>query len=250
MPKPLADEFAAPCSYIVNSGISDRVAPANGLPQDYQPNGVFFDAYTPAVYRSGAVIVPATTTDLGYISIHDGATNTLMLSENIDALDWIAAWGKNTVNPLQTAPNEHTPPQLSQLASYLAPPQAGFSWWQGMIWFVPSGAANNYGMPGSTSPLQTNHSPILNHDSTGNPDDLHNGRPHSNHPGGFVVTMCDGRAFFMGEDTDYRVYCLLMAPDSPNVTQSPIASPWNYPLNWYTSGLNSTLIPITPADIK
>ncbi len=180
--------------------MSDRVAPANGLPQDYQPNGVFFDAYTPAVYRSGAVIVPATTTDLGYINIHDGATNTLMLSENIDALDWIAAWGKNPVNPLQTAPNEHTPPQLSQLASYLAPPQAGFSWWQGMIWFVPSGAANNYGMPGSTSPLQTNHSPILNHDSTGNPDDLHNGRPHSNHPGGFVVTMCDGRAFFMGED--------------------------------------------------
>jgi prepilin-type N-terminal cleavage/methylation domain-containing protein/prepilin-type processing-associated H-X9-DG protein len=40
------------------------------------------------------------------------------------------------------------------------------------------------------------------------------GKPSSNHPGGIMVTFCDGHAQFLHDDIDYRVYQHLMTPDS------------------------------------
>ena len=34
------------------------------------------------------------------------------------------------------------------------------------------------------------------------------------HPGGVVVSFCDGHLFFLSEDIDYQVYQHLMTPDS------------------------------------
>jgi prepilin-type processing-associated H-X9-DG protein len=58
-------------------------------------------------------------------------------------------------------------------------------------------------------------------------------RPSSNHTGGVNVAFCDGRAQFVRQDMDYRIYCALMTPNggmavepgtltpSPTVRQQP-----------------------------
>ena len=59
---------------------------------DFKNNGVFFDEYSPKVFNmtnpANRAIIE--TIDLAYLSTHDGSSKTLMLSENLDALDWIA----------------------------------------------------------------------------------------------------------------------------------------------------------------
>jgi prepilin-type N-terminal cleavage/methylation domain-containing protein len=45
-------------------------------------------------------------------------------------------------------------------------------------------------------------------------------RPSSNHPGGVVVSYCDGRATFLSEKVKYsEVYCKLMTPDGDNAKE-------------------------------
>jgi prepilin-type processing-associated H-X9-DG protein len=38
------------------------------------------------------------------------------------------------------------------------------------------------------------------------------GRPSSPHPGGFLVTYCDGHTAFMSQDIAYQIYAALMTP--------------------------------------
>ncbi len=40
------------------------------------------------------------------------------------------------------------------------------------------------------------------------------GNPSSNHPGGVIVTFCDGHTDFLNDDIHYRVFQHLMTPDS------------------------------------
>jgi prepilin-type N-terminal cleavage/methylation domain-containing protein len=239
----------APLSYVVNGGLKDLPAAAAGVPMDYQANGVFFDTFSPTVFNRGgggrAVIV---TTDLSYISGHDGTTKTLMLSENIDALDWIAlpltgvvgaAPASPTIIPVRPSPDESLPPQL--------PGQNGNSWWQAFTWYVNT-ATPNWGMAGVPETGTT-----LNKRIGFTPaDDPDNGRPSSNHPGGFLVTMCDGHSQFMSEDIEYRVYCLLMAPENANArypTNTPMpVVPVTYPTNWYSGP--TSLIPLSETDFQ
>jgi hypothetical protein len=225
-----------------------------GVPMDFQQNGVFFDNYSPTVFNrpnppTKAIIV---TTDLSYISGHDGSSKTLMLSENLDALDWIALPPTNVsvipqqpTLPLGPSPNETKPPQLPGSG---APTQNGNSWWQAFTWYVapppPPATFGSAGVPptGVLLNKQIGVSPT---------SDAVNGRPSSNHPGGFVVTMCDGHSQFMSEDIEYRVYCLLMAPDNasarwPSNTPSPVI-PVQYPTSWAPSG---PLTPLSEADFQ
>ena len=125
----------APCSYIVNCGMTDYNAgpPSNMQPQDNQANGIFFDAYAPVRY-SGS---PLVTTDIAYLNKHDGNSQTLMLSENTEALDWIATLNASgsiatPTTPVQPAPQQYTPPQLTQLYGNMI----GDCWWQGFVWHV------------------------------------------------------------------------------------------------------------------
>jgi prepilin-type N-terminal cleavage/methylation domain-containing protein len=242
----------APLSYVVNCGMPDR-APTAGLPMDNQANGVFFDLYSPAYYTGFSPRIPPTTTDLTFISKHDGNSKTLLLSENVDALDWITLTAPpgNPSATLEPSPDEFRPPQLTQLSGY-GPPQTGYSWWQGIVWYVPpalpapamqSAAQASYGL-GAIGPT----SQVLNKNQGNSPTgDAFNGRPSSNHPGGFLATMCDGSVRFIGEDMEWRVYCLLMAPDSQNAQDPNGAAIFYYPAGWYTG---SGLLPFTDADLQ
>jgi len=48
-------------------------------------------------------------------------------------------------------------------------------------------------------------------------------RPSSNHPGGVVVSFCDGSQQFLNESIDYRVLIHLMTPDSEEAEQTAAA---------------------------
>lgn len=207
----------APLTYVVNAGRTDNNMPAASTPMDWQENGVFFDLFT-------NVGTPAkVTTDLGYISKHDGTSTTLMLSENIDARDWIT---------LTTTPTASLPYQTTQTISNL-----NLTWWQGIVWSVPSPAPPTYP---NTNVLNKGAGIISTIDDS-------NARPSSYHPGGFIVTMCDAHSQFISEDIEYRVYCLLMAPESGNSKLAGANTIVTYPTDWYITG--TTLKPVTDADI-
>jgi len=232
----------APLSYVVNSGAPDSPSPASGAKFDFAANGVFFDLFsTPASAQTQPF-------SQDFLSMHDGATMTLMLSESVDALDW--TWTKLS-NPgdVATAIN-------------------GEVWWQGFIWDVP----------GNPAPFDTTHDPttfrVLNQNRdldvtflnagsvTTQPSGLNStnpdfafGRPSSKHPGGFVVTFCGGQSKFLSEDIDYRVYVNLMTPDSVGaLVPGRVTTFVTYPNAWYlttpaTPG-TTQLVPISEADFS
>jgi prepilin-type N-terminal cleavage/methylation domain-containing protein len=250
----------APLSYVLNAGFTDFRNAAAGTSTDFKTNGVFFDEYTPKVFNmtspSKAIIE---TIDLAYLSSHDGSSKTLMLSENLDALDWIALppVGAGPTTPPQQqpasplpSPTAFLPPQLGAtgISTLNNPNEYGMSWWQGFIWMIDTvlPTPSNFGMAGVYPTGQRLNKNI----ELAPTSDRDNGRPSSAHSGGFLVTMCDGHSQFMSDDIDYRVYCLLMAPDSagakyPNGTPTPATV--IYPADWKPSGV---LTPISEADFQ
>ncbi len=271
---------AAPLSYVVNTGMTDRsptaaysVSPP--LPLDYQANGVFFDWFTPVNNspQNNPNALPKMTTDQAWINRHDGTTKTLMLSENLDALDWIALPSpkiQQTPFPgpssgqLNGPPTNFTPPQLGGVLANFGPSQVGRSWWQGFVWGVPgplwqptSGPTLSWGNSSSYAPndiLNKNgicpSGPGSNGTAGNNMTDYANARPSSRHPGGFLVTFCGGNTQFMSEDIEYRVYCLVMAPDNTNASDPngtyPPGQAMAYPGAWYRGGTANQMIPLTP----
>lgn len=239
----------APLSYVVNMGMSDRAAAAGGLPQDYEANAVFFDNYTPTVYNNGPppaspkAQLPAMQLD--FLTRNDGSSKTLMLSENLDALDWIAlpSAAPITAPPLNAAPTEFRPPQLRDLSTLNQIGTTGrYAWWQGFIWEIPQGAMPAYGTAGQIPTDQ-----VLNKNTGTSPGtDFQNGRPSSNHPGGFLVSFCDSSARMINDDIEYRVYCLLMTPHGANAkyTNLPGNPAVVYPMNW-----GNPPAPLTDADL-
>lgn len=56
--------------------------------------------------------------------------------------------------------------------------------------------------------------------------ELRYARPSSNHPGGVVVTFCDGHDQFMSEAVDYTIFQRLMAPDD-KAAGLPVPEPFD-----------------------
>ena len=141
----------APLTYVVNCGMIDRYVP-NGMQQDFRENGVFFDQFS---WSLGAAA--KTTTDISFISNHDGTSNTILLSENTEALDWIGAAGVVGDNPLNLYPTSSTPPQMLQIYQYPGMPAPAYSagslkdscWWQGIVWWIPNKRAGSIWHAGS-----------------------------------------------------------------------------------------------------
>jgi prepilin-type N-terminal cleavage/methylation domain-containing protein len=234
----------APLSYIVNAGVSDYIAnpiPTYMKPQlDFQDNGIFFDDYG---WRLDSTIAKPPRIDLAYINMYDGTSMTLLISENIDAHDWINL-------PLTPSPIPLLQPVYNQL-QYVA------SWWQTMTWTVGQVVGTTPPFAGSLPDWGTSGFPtgqILNRQPTAIPSqdvdkDFLLGRPSSNHPGGFIVTMCDARSQFMSEDVEYRVYCMLMSPNGQGVKNPKFGTPVVYPDSWAPPPTRM-LTPITEADLN
>lgn len=185
-PKDASDSAPADhrLSYAANCGRQDNPPQLTGdtdnwdtsTPWDLAGNGVFHNRY--------ACDKPVVTSS----SIRDGASNTIMFSENIQAANWYAAVDASTITKL--AANEFG---------------------LGIIWVT-----YNY----ATQDMPPDACVFINgckDDAVSQPFTAQFARPSSNHPGGVVATMCDGHQRFLSERIHYLTYQHLMTPDSSKV---------------------------------
>lgn len=156
----------AALSYVVNCGVRDV------SPPDTAANGVFHNRY-----RSDSPVVSSS-------SIRDGSSQTIMLSENIQAGYWYA-----DVNPANSYANEYN---------------VGINW----VWINYSSKTNPVEQPSSACSLINNC-----RDVNQRPSDALYARPSSNHPGLVIVTYCDGHQQSLSERISYVTYQQLMAPE-------------------------------------
>jgi prepilin-type processing-associated H-X9-DG protein len=214
---------------------------------DFIENGLFFDEYTPQRYGNMRKTAPI---DLSYLSSHDGTAKTILLAENMDALDWY---------PPVLSPSD---PQPRQPGSATTP--TGQSWWNAITWMQPENAAANWGTKQDSAPPAGTAGLLGNPSALGaTKTDQLNGRPFSEHSGGgFHIAFADGSAQFMSKDVEYRVYCLLMSPDSSNakytggtnqtgsVGSNTPGTKMVFPLNWYQNqNASNPLLTLTEADV-
>ena len=187
-------------SYIVNGGRLNKVADNS----DFPANGVFVD--------KGAVRLPTQPPYPKYriadVSKGDGASNTLMLSETVNAQSYLVA--QSPLPSLAASPPEKVLQQRSQ-----------------MLWFPED--PNSAGFIGLNQGREASPSTV-----DANP---RYGRPSSMHSGGFNVAMCDESVHFFADTVDYRIYAVLMTshgikandPNNP-VPANQLPEPdWQHP---------------------
>ncbi|MCX7408737.1 MAG: DUF1559 domain-containing protein [Planctomycetales bacterium] len=164
-------------------------------------SGVFQRDLTGHLMGGAGTSAPSTSTSLDYVGTGDGTTNTMMLSENLQAGTW---WS--------TSAN-----------------QLGFG--------IQVPIASNqpvYGSGGpyasTTQPLRTDHAGTT---FTSQPDpwfinrNLAAGvgaapRPSSQHAGGVNVIFCDGSGKFLGENMDRTIYAKLLTSNGVTYGESTV----------------------------
>lgn len=221
-----------PLSYAANSGCidvagtrPDEANPADeGIPQDWGANGIFFDHFTnhPNVNKSPRRVPMV---KMNNMVVRDGIGQTIMFSENLNARDCAllpssaaqaeSAWGTiwdidGAVDPqgpfcleppwLQ-APDPRAKPMVPPKMKLTAP-------LKGLNEDVAGGlqaAANNTQLTGHAAYAWS--------------------RPSSHHRGGMFVAYCDGRTYFLPDQTPYYVYCLLCSSNGATVRKPGHAEP-------------------------
>jgi Protein of unknown function (DUF1559) len=198
-------------SWAVNTGIavtaSDNASSSLDWPED-SASGVMFNQALADPAFSGQT---PKRVNMDYIISNDGSTNTLLLSENLQA----GRWATDPRSPLLPFQSEFAARQNV-----------------GMVWFL-TGRQDNTAAP--DTPLagaggDTNYnsnsigindlgqyvsgSPAGAYDkaNTSTPTGLAYARPSSNHPGGVNAMCCGGNVRFLSENMDYSVFTQLMTP--------------------------------------
>jgi prepilin-type N-terminal cleavage/methylation domain-containing protein/prepilin-type processing-associated H-X9-DG protein len=188
-------------AYVVNCGIQDFAAFADSTrdPAEDARDGIFFD--------HGKNNDCRTYTSLDYVTMHDGASNTLLLSENTQ------------------------PEQEWSINGYVGTANAGPSEWQvGFLWAIADGKkiANTWGTNSSDKFKKINALRDMH-------GDVSYARPASRHGDGVVASFCDGHVEFLRADIDMKVYDLLMTPWSKHAQHNdpantdPADPPLGYP---------------------
>lgn len=190
-------------SYVVNAGVPDADTTNNANSQftpDIQANGVFHDA-DPYPYVGTNPGQPKKTVRMNTsaVSANDGTSTTLMLSERVEARNWVD-YGKIDPNPDNSS------------EQYLGEQLTGFCWMPVRPENLPTGttpspfAAADFNINGTKPPLEQ-----IGDD--GIDQTYKNVRPSSNHPGGVVACYVDGHVQFLNDGIPYDVYQQLMTPN-------------------------------------
>ena len=193
-----------------NTGRLDKFVNNTGVcVADYSPptlesaaDGIFQDKIL------GNVVV--TLSDL-----KDGASNTLMLSENLDAYYY-------NDSPIIILPNNYGPADVEKAVN-CSERGTGFVWWDtsisGNLQSPLSGSPAPYpvaainGQKGDFDPGPVGRPTAGDMNTpTANANTNFAARPSSSHPGLVMVVFADGKARPLREDIDYAVYSLLMTP--------------------------------------
>jgi prepilin-type processing-associated H-X9-DG protein len=156
-----------------------------------------------------------------FISTNDGTSYTLLMSENLQAVNWatdlVVDSNSNTLWDTDFTVRGHT----------------------GMVWYL-TGVDDNRGPAAAT--LEYNEAAIGINDGAqaviAPPYALlygpelatniytHGGlafaRPSSNHPGGVNSAFCDGHMYYLNDEIEYHVYTQLMTPNQKAVNTAPL----------------------------
>lgn len=193
--------FEAPLSYLANVGrvnnYSTTVCGApNAKPYDHIHNGLFEELL--------ATTCRPAKVSMADVSNGDGASNTIMYAESLDAFTWRTTEAEYDVGlnwyPFTSSPDpwmSNSPPSNTELNSYvqlLAHPLAG----KRSRPDVATDYSNGIGV---------------------HPSSKHGAR-------GFNAAMCDGSVRFISDGINYSVYALLMTSKGrnaydPNATPTP-----------------------------
>lgn len=189
-----------PLAYAVNTGT--ELAPRPVLPADRTQyydtaeKGVFHDQSSFATDTGNPAINSKVReqprVSLDYLSNRDGSATTVMLSENIIGDPAERTWVKESDSLTGT------PSRYSWDEYFL-----GIRWFTGLATDPPV-IASEGGQYGINSPLP-NTLPAGRQDMP---------RPSSRHPGGVIMSFCDGHQQFVQQGIDYLVYQHIMTPDS------------------------------------
>lgn len=181
-------------SYRVNVGrITANYDPANNISTNQQAQaipaeGVFTDQFQDNPTTATERIAKVT---MDFINSKDGTANTLMLSENASSVPptrfaWDGRW--SPLN-LKDADSSSAPPTGYQDPNPLNALVLGFNW-QGLDPMNPNAAT---------------------------PDTLPKAKMYANHPGGVVVSYCDGHQSFLRTDIEPVIFMQLMCPSDRDV---------------------------------
>jgi prepilin-type N-terminal cleavage/methylation domain-containing protein/prepilin-type processing-associated H-X9-DG protein len=193
-----------PLAYVVNAGEQWSAESASVPPAEYQEktsyrtaSGVFKDQLK-AKEKLG----------MDYLTSKDGASMTLLLSENIQAVNWTIGveqdpngdWKANS-----SATDDDKRLEAKRTTTFI--------WW-----------AVEAKSPPSTYPPDPDAN-VINGDKYADPDlpdtdfkkSMKHARPSSYHNAGVNVAFCDGSARFLSDEIDYRTYIQLMTPNDRGV---------------------------------
>jgi len=130
--------------------------------------------------------------------VKNGQAQTMLISENLQAGSWYDPYAFNS-----NAPAPYPASVVLNTVASWAEPMVGLVWW-------PDGTSPTpLGINDDANPPQVPDSTYYLH-----------ARPSSGHPGGVVVTYCDGHTDFLRSDTDYSVLRQMMTPDSNGATNA------------------------------
>ena len=180
-------------SYVVNCGMRDNNTRNSG---DLKANGIFHNHYRSTEDQER---IATTKVRIDFVETGDGRSNTILMSENIQAKNW-------SIQDLETGQFDSSGFNDSHnMEKYV-----GFLW--------------HNSPPTIQDPRRTDLPPVrmtinglkdLISDADGDPN-VNNAtsyaRPSCNHGGGVNIVMCDGSTHFVRESIDYAVFRQLMTP--------------------------------------
>lgn len=224
----------APNSYVVNTGMPDiprstdlpnsfntmtnnwalgaitPLSASNPYSRDLAANGVFHDRY-PDAGAVAPVVMTEVVMTLSYITSNDGASTTLMLTENVDSGNWNQVFSTPLSNsfealtgcvwwpPAATFPTTPTNPTVTD-ANWAWPEDTALSAYSTL---KVSGINQSAGL---VDQIGTAWNSLANVGATAW------ARPSSYHPGVVVGSFCDGHQRSLSDSIDYLVYTLIMTP--------------------------------------
>jgi prepilin-type N-terminal cleavage/methylation domain-containing protein/prepilin-type processing-associated H-X9-DG protein len=198
-----------PLCYVANCGMKDGPGtPATGgnkgMPRDWPDNGVFFDLYTgnsrivSSQNGQSSSALPQVVMTTAFISRGHGASFTALISENVDAGEYI----DNTEAQVGMVWDASGTVDISQNPPTLKPPDDNMR--------INVGVGNSELQGGRVQSGGTDS-------SSGSSQSTVFARPSSFHVGGVNMAFCDGKVRFVSDSIDYYVYCLMMASNGSRV---------------------------------
>jgi prepilin-type N-terminal cleavage/methylation domain-containing protein/prepilin-type processing-associated H-X9-DG protein len=172
-----------PLSFVANCGIADGTYTelSSGSVAEGPEHGVF--------HRHGAYPGPSAhkNVSLDYLSQHDGAAYTLMITENVQATRWV-------------------PVDSSGKRRWIRESDIGF------IWDDTDSPTTAAGSPTNPSVTPRGINDGLDVDFGESAPGPEYARPSSRHGAGVIVSFCDGHQEFLRENISWEVYKHLMTP--------------------------------------